>query len=111
MNKKINLKELANSIVEQYLNTKIESINNHCLRLAVNTDKTYPWHRHNKTDELFIVLEGKLRIEFEKEHPVELLPNEAFCVTSGTIHRTTAIGRTVNLCFETDHEDTEFIEP
>ncbi|MFN5555070.1 MAG: cupin domain-containing protein [Chryseotalea sp.] len=110
MNRKINLVEFGKDVLEPHYNDKIVSINNHCLRIAINQDNTFPWHRHNRTDELFIVLEGNLRIEFDNGEFVDLFPNEIYCVKSGLIHRTIAVGRTVNLCFEVDNEDTEYLD-
>ena len=109
MKNKINLKNLTSTILENHFNDKIISVNDHCLRIAVNENNTFPWHRHNRTDELFIVLEGNLRIEFDNGESIDLFPNETYCIESGKIHRTIAIGRTVNLCFEVDNEDTEYI--
>ncbi len=110
MTNKIHLFDLAKNILEHHYNDKVVSVNDHCLRIAINKNTTFPWHRHNSTDELFIVLEGNLRIEFENGKFVDLFPNETYCVKSGIIHRTIAIGRTVNLCFESDKEDTEYID-
>jgi mannose-6-phosphate isomerase-like protein (cupin superfamily) len=109
MTEKINLLRRASEVSGVYFNEKLLTANDHCLRLAVNEDRVYPWHRHNKTDEIFIVLEGRLRIEFEADAAIDLLPGDACCVAAGTIHRTHAIGRTVNLCIEADREDTEFM--
>lgn len=111
MNDKVSLAGLASVVADQHYNEKIFSINEHCLRLAVNENQTFDWHRHNTTDELFIVLEGKLTIEFENGDQVDLLPNDSFCVKAGVIHRTIAVGRTVNLCLEKNGEDTEFVTP
>jgi len=109
MKNKINLLDFGKDILDHHYNERVVSVNDHCLRIAVNIDNTFPWHRHNRTDELFIVVEGHLRIEFENGEIVDLFPNETYCVKSGIIHRTMAIGRTVNLCFESDQEDTEYI--
>ena len=109
METKINLSDLASRICEQHFNDKVFSVNDHCLRIAVNENAIFPWHRHNQTDELFIVLEGKLKIEFENGDSIDLLPSDSFCVRAGLTHRTIAVGRTVNLCFEADKEDTEYI--
>lgn len=111
METSLDLLRLAGTIAERPHNSKLFRINDHCLRIAVNEDATYPWHRHPNTDELFIVLEGKLRIEFEDGTFTELLPNQTCCIKAGKIHRTIAVGYTVNLCFEADREDTEFIDP
>ena len=110
MTNKINLIDLGKNILEHHYNDKVVSVNDHCLRIAINKDNTFPWHRHNRTDELFLVLEGNLRIEFGNGEFVDLFPNETYCVKSGIIHRTIAIGRTINLCFESDEEDTEYID-
>ncbi|MFO0356301.1 MAG: cupin domain-containing protein [Sphingobacteriaceae bacterium] len=110
MTEKINLVDLGKNILEHHYNDKVVSVNDHCLRIAINNNHTFPWHRHNRTDELFIVLEGNLRIEFENGEFVDLFPNETCCVKSGITHRTIAIGRTVNLCFESGEEDTEYLD-
>jgi len=110
MKNKINLVDFGKDILEHHYNDKVVSVNDHCLRIAINKNNTFPWHRHNRTDELFIVLEGNLRIEFENGEFVDLFPNDTYCIKSGIIHRTIAIGRTVNLCFESDEEDTEYID-
>lgn len=109
MPEKVNLLHSASGVVKGPFNEKLLDANDHCLRLAVNQDSIYPWHRHNHTDEIFIVLEGQLRIEFEDNTALDLLPGEACCVKAGIIHRTHAIGRTVNLCIEADRDDTEFM--
>jgi mannose-6-phosphate isomerase-like protein (cupin superfamily) len=69
----------------------------------------YPWHRHPEADELFLVLEGKLIIEFKEHEAVMLQPFEIFTIPAGVIHRTRALQRTVNLCFEHTEAATEFI--
>ena len=80
MTNKINLVNLGKNILEHHHNEKVVSINDHCLRIAINKNNTFPWHRHNRTDELFIVLEGNLRIEFENGEFIDLFPNETYCV-------------------------------
>ena len=110
MDRKINIIDFGKDILEHHYNDKVVSVNDHCLRIAINKDNTFPWHRHNRKDELFLVLEGNLRIEFGNGEFVDLFPNETYCVKSGIIHRTIAIGRTINLCFESDEEDTEYID-
>lgn len=86
----------------------VNEINDSCLRLAVNEGE-YPWHYHSNSDELFIVLEGELRIEFQDQPMVTLKPNDTFLVPKGLIHKTTANGRTVNLCIEKLESDSVFV--
>ncbi len=103
-----NLKRLSDSITEKYKNFIVSEVNDACLRLAVN-EGTYDWHRHPDSQELFMVLEGELRIEFAQRDAVILLPGDVFTVPAGEVHRTIAIGRTVNLCFELTEAQTEFV--
>jgi mannose-6-phosphate isomerase-like protein (cupin superfamily) len=46
----------------------------------------FVWHSHPETDDLFLVLEGKLTIEL-RDGAVELGPGELFVVPRGVEHR------------------------
>ncbi len=39
-------------------------INDHVVRLSV-IQKDFHWHKHNKSDEFFYVIEGELNVDFE----------------------------------------------
>ena len=106
---KKNLKAIADSVEKPYDNLVLERVNDHCLRMAV-MQREYPWHYHEHTDELFIVVEGELKIEVRGGETVFLKPGEFMKMPAKTIHRTSAATRTVNLCFEMDAEDTVFVE-
>jgi mannose-6-phosphate isomerase-like protein (cupin superfamily) len=71
----------------------------------------YPWHVHPGSDELFLVLEGRLEIDFADRPGVVLGPGDAVTVPAGAVHRTRARERTVNLCFEHLAAETVFVEP
>lgn len=47
------------------------------------------WHAHGDTDEVFIVLEGMLRIDF-RDHSIELQAGEMAVVSRGVEHKTFA---------------------
>ena len=80
----------------EYLNEVLTEVNNHVVRLSVMT-KPYFWHRHPETDETFLVIEGRIGIEFE-DHEVILEAGEITTVPRGVAHRTRPIGgRSVNL--------------
>jgi mannose-6-phosphate isomerase-like protein (cupin superfamily) len=49
----------------------------------------FVWHDHAQTDELFLVLRGRLRIELH-DGPVELSAGELFVVPRGVPHRPVA---------------------
>ncbi|MCR8641255.1 cupin domain-containing protein [Paenibacillus sp. N1-5-1-14] len=105
---KSNLLTLSNQIEETYKNFVVSDVNESCLRLAVIQGE-YPWHCHPTSDELFIVLEGELFIDFQDQPTIALKANDQLTIPAGVIHRTRTEVRTVNLCFEHTDADTTFI--
>jgi len=101
-------KQISDGVLTSYNNTLLETVNDHGLRMAV-MEGEYKWHYHENTDELFIVLEGELKIEIRDDETIFLKPGEFVKIPARTIHKTSAIGRTVNLCFERDADDTVFV--
>jgi mannose-6-phosphate isomerase-like protein (cupin superfamily) len=59
----------------------------------------FVWHHHEKEDELFLVLEGRLRMQF-REREVALEPGEMIVVPHGVEHRPCADGEVHVLLFE-----------
>ena len=106
----INLKEEGAKVADPYRNMVINRVNGSCLRLAI-FDGEYRWHYHPTSDELFIVVEGCLAIDLEGGRELRLQPWESVTIPAMTVHRTRAIGRTVNLCFEELGAETVFVEP
>lgn len=103
-----NIHCIAAAITDRHKNLSVAEVNDHCLRLAVNQDATYEWHHHPDSDELFVVLEGELMIEFRDEPAVILRAGDLWSVPAGRVHRTIARGRTVNLCIEKAEARTVF---
>ena len=89
----------AAAVTADYRNQVLTRINTSCLRLAVMTGE-YPWHHHPDSDELFLIVEGRLEIDLDGGPTLCLDPWQSVVVPAGTVHRTRASGRTVNLCFE-----------
>ena len=106
----VDLAAEGSSITESYHNVVINRVNGSCLRLAVFNGE-YPWHYHPTSDELFVVVEGCLAIGLEDGREFHLRPWQSMTIPAKTVHRTRAIGRTVNLCFEELAADTVFVEP
>jgi mannose-6-phosphate isomerase-like protein (cupin superfamily) len=71
----------------------------------------YRWHHHPDSDELFLVVAGELQIDFESGAQVTLTEWQSVVVPAGTVHRTRAIGRTVNVTCEKQGAQTVFVEP
>jgi len=106
---KKSLKEISDKVDKAYDNFILENVNDHCVRIAVMHGE-YSWHYHNNTDELFVVLEGELKIEIKDKDAVFLKPGEFIKIPAGTIHKTSSATRTVNLCFEKNADDTIFVQ-
>jgi mannose-6-phosphate isomerase-like protein (cupin superfamily) len=87
----------------------LSNVNGECLRLAV-FEGEYRWHRHPDSDELFLVVAGNLQIDLAGAGTVELTEWLYMVVPAGTVHRTRAIGRTVNVTFEKQHARTVFTD-
>jgi mannose-6-phosphate isomerase-like protein (cupin superfamily) len=104
----IDLAAESGAVGEQYRNFVLGRVNEHCLRMSV-MEGAYPWHSHPGSDELFLVLEGELIIEFNDRAALRLQPQQAATVPAGTIHRTRAERRTVSLCFESLAAQTQFV--
>ena len=96
-------------VTEAYRNTVVYRVNDSCLRLAV-FDEEYLWHYHPKSDELFIVVDGCLAIDLADGREFRLSPWQSVTIPAGVVHRTRAVGRTVNLCFEKLSAEAVFIE-
>jgi mannose-6-phosphate isomerase-like protein (cupin superfamily) len=79
-------------------NRTLCTVNDTWVRLGV-LDGDFHWHKHEKEDEFFLVLEGRLDIELE-DRTVSLGPNEGFTVPRGVMHFPHARGRTVVLMVE-----------
>ncbi|MCJ2148530.1 DUF4937 domain-containing protein [Bacillus sp. B19-2] len=105
MDRKTNLLELTKKVTEKHANFSVSEVNDHCMRIAV-LEGEYVWHFHPGSDELFIVLEGELLIDFQ-DRPTEVLKaNDSLLIPKGVIHRTRAHVRSVNLCIEKTNAET-----
>ncbi|UHA76124.1 cupin domain-containing protein [Paenibacillus sp. 481] len=105
----VNLQQISRSITDEYKNVVVSHINESCLRLAVFQGE-YKWHCHPTSDELFIVLEGELLIDFTDRETIAMHANDSLVIPAGVVHRTRANVRTVNLCFEHTDANTEFVD-
>ena len=104
------LQELASSVSEHHKHIVISELNDkYFAKLAVNS-KPYPWHYHSNSDELLVVLEGKLIVETRDGEKRELELFDSIFIPCGMEHRTSPVGRAVNLVIENMDTDTVFTE-
>ena len=96
--KLIDLPSLVASCKEKWNNLTISQVNDSVVRLGV-IEGEYHWHQHEREDEFFFVVDGKLLLDLENK-TVELLAQQGYTVPKGVVHRTRAPERTVILMIE-----------
>lgn len=85
MNTVINLSEKLSDINEYWAPKIISSLNDYHIKLA-KIKGEFTWHRHNETDEMFLVIKGKMKIDF-RDRQIVLLEGELFVVPKGEEHK------------------------
>jgi ethanolamine utilization protein EutQ (cupin superfamily) len=94
----IDVQAVADACTDQWYNQTLCRVNDSVVRLGV-VQGEYHWHKHDREDEFFYVVEGRLLIDLEGR-TVELAPRQGFVVPKGVVHRTRAPERTVMLMVE-----------
>ena len=82
---KINLKEKLSLFSEHWSPKVIAEMNDYQFKL-VKLQGDFVWHSHSDTDEVFIVIEGAMKIELS-DGIVELSEGEMFVVPKGVAHK------------------------
>jgi mannose-6-phosphate isomerase-like protein (cupin superfamily) len=71
-------------------------------------DKEHAWHKHDREDKFFFVVEGEFLIDLE-DKTVLLTPKQGFTVPKGVMHRTRAVAeRTVMLTIGSSSPETAY---
>jgi mannose-6-phosphate isomerase-like protein (cupin superfamily) len=96
----IDIQSLVDTCTDQWYNQTLCQVNDSVVRLGI-FEGEYHWHKHDKEDEFFFTLEGKLIIDLEGDESVELLPHQGYVVPKGVVHKTRAPKKTVVLMIET----------
>lgn len=81
----INIKDKFTKFHEHWSPRVIAEMNDYQFKLA-KVEGEFVWHQHPDTDEVFIVVEGSLTIEF-RDGNVELNTGEMFVVPKGVEHK------------------------
>jgi len=81
-------KAIAASLTELWSPRVVAEVNDAYIKVA-KVHGTLAWHRHKNEDELFLILQGHLRIEMESGS-VELGEGEVFVVPKGVRHNPVA---------------------
>ena len=85
---KVNLAAKLATFAEHWQPRTVGQFNGHDLMVA-KAKGEFVWHRHDDTDDFFLVLHGRLVIEM-RDRSVSLGPGEMFVVPRGVEHRPVA---------------------
>ena len=94
----INLEEKFGLLAEQWQPRVVAELNDYQFKV-VKLLGDFVWHDHAETDEAFLVLEGRLRIDF-RDGVVRLGAGEMFVVPKGVEHKPCAEEETKLLLME-----------
>jgi len=94
----INLADKLSTFSERWSPKIVAAFNGHDV-MVVKVQGEFVWHSHPDTDDLFLVLSGRLRIDL-RDGPVWLDPGELYVVPKGVEHRPVAEEETHLLLIE-----------
>ena len=95
---KIDVGAIEKACDYDWFNQTLCRVNDSLVRLGIFKGE-FHWHRHDKEDEFFYVVDGRLLIDF-KDRTVELEPRQGIVVPKGVKHRPRAPERTLVLMVE-----------
>ena len=84
----INLRDKFGRIAEHWQPRVVAEMNDYQFKLA-KIQGEFVWHSHAETDEVFIVVDGQMRLEF-RDGSVELKAGEMYVVPRGVEHKPVA---------------------
>lgn len=85
---KVTLEAKLAAFSEHWQPRTVSSFNGHDI-MVVKVKGEFVWHKHDDTDDFFLVLAGNLTIEL-RDRQVHLGPGELFVVPKGVEHRPVA---------------------
>lgn len=95
----IDIPQMVEQCTDRWFNQTLTKVNDSVVRMGI-VQGEYHWHKHDRDDEFFFVLEGRLFIDLE-DRTIELFPGQGTTVPKGLTHRTRAPEKTVMLMVET----------
>lgn len=95
---KVNLAEKFALVTEHWRPKVVGELNGQEVKL-VKFQGAFPWHHHEREDEMFLAVKGTFKIEF-RDRTVELKEGEFVIVPRGVEHRTVAEREVEVLLFE-----------
>ena len=86
---KANLDESLARVADHWSPKVIARVNDSYVKVAKLLGHLV-WHKHDEEDELFLVVRGHLRIEYEGERSIDLGPGDMHVVPRGVMHNPVA---------------------
>jgi mannose-6-phosphate isomerase-like protein (cupin superfamily) len=94
----IDVQEIVDNCAEKWINFTLTEVNDSFVRMGI-FEGEFHWHKHDKEDEFFYVVEGKLLLDLENG-TLELGPKQGYTVPRTVLHRTRAEEKTIVLMVE-----------
>ncbi|MFV3127321.1 cupin domain-containing protein [Niveispirillum sp. KHB5.9] len=85
----VNLSTAFASVTDHWSPKVVGQVNDQYVKLA-KIHGTLAWHKHDTEDELFLVMKGRMRIEYEGGVAVELGEGDMHVVPRDTLHNPVA---------------------
>ncbi|MDC0317407.1 cupin domain-containing protein [bacterium] len=98
MSRVINPTEVAASLSDYWSPRIVAEVNESFVKVA-KLKGEFPWHSHEHEDEMFMVLDGEMRIDLE-DRSVQLKSGEVFVVPKGAMHHPVAKDECLIMLFE-----------
>ena len=87
-------------MIDEYFRPKVVGeLNGQEVKLVKAKGTDFPFHHHEREDEMFLVVKGRLRLEF-RDYAVDLNPGEFYIVPRGVEHRPVAENEVEVMLFE-----------
>ncbi|MEO1139674.1 MAG: cupin domain-containing protein [Pseudomonadota bacterium] len=83
---KINLAEKL-ALFDSHWDPKVVATYNDNEIMVVKFVGEFPFHKHDTTDDFFLVIDGIVTMEYENAPPVTFGPGELVVVPQGVVHR------------------------
>jgi mannose-6-phosphate isomerase-like protein (cupin superfamily) len=94
----INLKDKLGLFEDHWAPRTVAKFNGHAI-MVVKVKGEFVWHKHDDTDDFFLILKGRLTLRL-RDRDVVLMPGELFIVPKGAEHLPTAEEETHLLLIE-----------
>jgi mannose-6-phosphate isomerase-like protein (cupin superfamily) len=93
------VRDIASKVTHPWFNQTLCQVNDSVVRLGI-VQGEYHWHKHEKDDEFFYVVEGTFIIDLEGRS-LGLVAGQGVMIPRGVLHRTRAPERAIVLMVET----------